>query len=1307
MPFGIITAIPGTIGSTIAGVFSGLTGFIKNPFAVEKAWADTGEGGGSGMSAITDQVNQFENEAFVLSKALNTISGYLKSPMATAKKTVKETFVGGMSGIAEGLNEGLGAIDFNNITMFIENCKNVVVAGSALWGTISLISVFESIREIFLSVANWTKGITDVITSVKGVFDSIAGVFKSVSKGIENISDAVTKSIRANNFLKYAIGTIAMLGAVAAAIIVLGRQDPEQLKLGGIAAGAIMGALVVYSALMMLVSRIDSTGQGSVKTLAGLTGMGMALLMVARSIEKLGKLKEEELLQGSITVGIMIFLLGMMASMVGVASSEGLKGAALLLAFGLVLRTLVATLTLYALMPWGDYQNGLNKLVGVLTVLWAVMMGVAWAGRISKESLGKAAAAMMALSAALVVIAGVMVVMNLITSGKSAGEVALMALPLVLTLAAMAGALTMLGKWGGTGLTKAAAAMTIMSVCLGAIAGVLTVMSLIFRYNPEGIIASAVVIIGMLFVVVEALRLLGNKTRQLKTATEAIWSMTLALGAITAALAILTFVASYNFAAFITSAVALGVLMLTMAGTLMLIGRYGAKIDAAIPAIWNMALAIAAIGGAISAMLLFSGGDVAAIAVSGVALAGMLIVLAAAIAILSKEGLKADMAATAMLGMAGALGVMALSIALLGSLPIPAIVQGFIGLVAATALLGVAAVAITALSEVMVPAGAVLLLLGAGLLSVAAAFYVFVAALSELAQVAPEAFQSIIDSKDQMVGAFAAMGEAIAAAIMSFFSTLVSGIGAGMSAIALEVDSHGPEIGNAAIGVGRMLGEGIIYGLGGMVIGIGQAILGAIGDAVDFANNGSGVANINPQLMYDDHAWSEAARQAGQTSVEQVAEGANESEAPQQAGQQAAEQMHDAAVETAENQDPGEIFNAMLGDENIPPEIKDRLVSSIGEMFDQDMFSKLGGSVGNVIPSGIMTGASQNPIDVGSMMAGMNLTTASFEPDAKSTGVGIGNAVNSGAAETMADTSPVQAAIDAQLGAIDARSGDYLSRGSTSGNQYGQGVSTGIAEVDISPAIVANTSKMAAALEPARTAGTSVGNAFGTGEGSGISQMSWIVQTAARGITNDARNAPNGWDAGYHPGYWFGQGLADGIDSRSGVVADAAIRLVQRALEEADKTARNGSPSKLMIQKGQWYGEGYAIGMEMTGDLVARAARNITTMALDEAKTSFGVMDAFLDAIDWDAEPTITPILDTSQYEAAFGSMSTFDTSPQIQSAGWADRIYSKTADSGNTEIQNGGNHIEVHLNWEAGQTPNQAAQIIANELDMYLATKG
>lgn len=1307
---GIITAIPATIGNTIGNIFESLTKSIKNPFAIEKAWADTGEGGDTGLGGITEQVAAFQEEGFVLSKAINNITTFLKTPMETARKTVKDTFVGGMKGIAEGLNEGLSAISFENISLFIENCKNVVVSFSALWGTISLISVFESVREIFLQIAKWSESVTGVINSVAGVFKSISKVFDTIATNVDKIGDAVAKSIRANNFLKYAIGTIFLLGAVVAAIVVLGRMDENELKRGAIAAGSILGALIIYSALMMLVSKLDKGGKGTVKSLAGLTGMGLALLMVARSIAKLGAIPEDELIRGGIAVGVMILLLGLMGSLVGAKSAEGLKGAALLLAFGFVLRTLAATLALYALAPWEQYGDGLAKVAIVLGLLWVVMMGVAWAGRISKGSLAQAAAAIGALSACLILMAAAIGIMRIVTMGQNPLETLIMTSSLVLLMVGMAGSLALLGWFGGPNLLKSAAAMGILSIVLFAMVGAIAVLSLIWNLNPENIIASTVVLIGMMYAMVGALYLLGNKTRQLKSAREGIQTMTIALGAIAIAMTVLTFVASYNIGAFIASAIALGALMFAMAGSLILVGRYGAKIDAAVPAIWTMTLAIAAIGAAISAMMFFSGGDVAGIAVSGIVLAGMLIVLAAAISILSKEGLKADMAATAMLELSVALGVMALAIALLGSMPLSSLVQGFVGLVAATLLLGVAAAAITALSGVMLPAAGVLALLGVGLIAVAGAFYIFVAALEKLAGVAPEAFQSIIDSKDQMVGAFAAMGEAIAVGIMSFFGALINGIGQGMSQMAVTVSSHGPEIGTAAISVGKALGEGIIYGVGGMVLGIGQAILGAIGNAVDFANNGSGVANINPELMYDDHEWSAAAREAGQTSVEEVAQSATESDAPKKAGEEVAQELHDGAVEAADKQDPKEIMNAMFGDlegMDIPPEIKGQLEGQFSEMFDQNMFSDLGGSLGGVIPGGILEGASNNPIDIGSMMQGMNLTTASFEPNAKETGSGIGNAVSAGAAETMADASPVNAAIDSQLGAISARTGDYQARGNESGTQYGQGVNTGIFNVDINGAIVANTAKMAAALEPARSTGTAVGNAFGTGEGAGISAMSWVVSSTAQSVTRSAGENADGYDSGYHPGYWFGEGMADGISSRSSSVATAAENLVKAALEAADKEANSHSPSQKMIQRGQWFGEGYAIGMKMTGSLVASQAADLTTMAIDEARTSFSVMDTFLNSIDWNADPVITPILDTSQYESAFSSMSSFDTTPMIQSSRLANRIGSGTSMGAGTQIQNGGSTFNITLDWKAGTTPNQMVQQLANELEMWNATQG
>lgn len=1283
----VIAKIPSGVGDMFTNIFTGISKTIKNPFAVEKAWADTGE-----TTQLDEAIGEAEVESFRLADAIKKISKFLKEPAETAKDVATEGFTGFMEGIGEAIKTGLGAIDFGIITMFIENCKNVIVSFSALWGTVSLISVFESIRGIFNGIEQWTEDISGFIQSWSKIGTSISKVFDKIGETIDGIGKSVQKDMAANRFLKYMLGTIAMIGTLVAAIVVLGRMDSAEIQQGGIAIAQILGVLIIYQAAMLAISHINTNAKGAA-TLAGLTGMGFALLMVAKSIQRLGGMKREELIQGGITIGILMIVLGICASAVGALSANGIKGAVLLVTFGILLKTMALTIAGYAMMPWKTYEDGMGKMVEVLLMLVVAARIISK----SEDNVLKAAGAMLLMTFALKIMAGAIGAMNVLVQGDAVATMG-SAFILVVGMLGLAQALSLLSAFEGS-MIKASVSVGILTTCLFGIALAIGALNLVTMGNPVTAVVMGAVLIGGLYAMAKALQELGNKTRQLPNATSAIFNMTLALLAITGSLAVLTLIAAWNPGAMVVAAIMLGGVLGAMVLAILAIGNYGGKIAAAIPAIFNMAIAIAVIGAVIAAMTLIGGGNIAGMAVAAASLAGVLIIMAAAIAILSKEGLKADMAATAMLELAAALGIMALSIALLGSLEIPQVVQGFIALLLAVVMLGAAAAAVTGLSPVFITFDAILAVLALSLLAIAGAFYVFVEALARLAGVAPEAFQSIIDSKDQMIGAFQAMGEAIAAGIQSFFATLIFGVGQGLTGVSQEVSGHGPEIGNAAIGIGKALGEGIIFGFGGMILGIGQAILGGIGQALDgisstVADNGGAMSYEMSQAMAEHPEWYQT---AGEKTMDQFTEGAEQSEAPQEAGTQAVEQMEQGAEQAAEKTDSSEIVSKMFGDMELPPEIQQQMES----MFDPSAFEGLGLDLGNVIPGNILNGAGESPINPADLLGKMNLTTASFDGDAKEVGTGIGNAVSSGAATSMADTSPVDAAVTAQVSAIQGHTGEYLTAGEQSGQQYGQGVNTGIAGSDIMPSVAANTAKMASALEPARVAGQGVGENFSKGEASGITALSGVITGAARAVTTSAKYAPDGYSAGYHPGYWFSEGLASGITNGTGKVAEAARRIVREALEAADKEADSHSPSKEMIKRGNWFGEGFAIGIRQTGDFVNQNARFMVTQATEEVKESFGIMDQLLDQMDWDSQPTITPVLDLTDYEAGIRRMGTLDTQSQVNRIGWADRIWSapSTVNSSTSE-QLGGNHIEVHLDWQAGTTANQMAMQLAQALE-------
>ena len=284
---------------------------------------------------------------------------------------------------------------------------------------------------------------------------------------------------------------------------------------------------------MMLISRINNSAKGAA-TLAGLTGMGFALMMVGRSIAMLGAMKTDELIQGGVAVGVLMIILGVVASAVGALSSQGLKGAVLLITFGLLLKTLALTIVGYAVMPWATYQDGMWKIVGVLAAM------VIAARIISKadDNVLKAAGSMILMSVALKLMTTAIQAMYILLREDPVAAMGSM-IVLAVGLIAMAEALTLLSAFEGS-IIKASVSIGILTTCLFGIALAIGALNLVTLGNPLNSVISGVILIGMLYVMAKALQMLGNKTRQLPNATRGIFNMVIAIGVITGALTVLS-----------------------------------------------------------------------------------------------------------------------------------------------------------------------------------------------------------------------------------------------------------------------------------------------------------------------------------------------------------------------------------------------------------------------------------------------------------------------------------------------------------------------------------------------------------------------------------------------------------------------------------------------------------------------------------------------------------------------------------------------------------------------------------------------
>ena len=121
----------------------------------------------------------------------------------------------------------------------------------------------------------------------------------------------------------------------------------------------------------------------------------------------------------------------------------------------------------------------------------------------------------------------------------------------------------------------------------------------------------------------------------------------------------------------------------------------------------------------------------------------------------------------------------------------------------------------------------------------------------------------------------------------------------------------------------------------------------------------------------------------------------------------------------------------------------------------------------------------------------------------------------------------------------------------------------------------------------------------------------------------------------------LGAGLVEGIKAKETDVYNAGYALGQKAVQGEKDGQQSASPSKATIRAGKWLGEGLIIGMQKMNGKVYNAGSELGESATG---TLSSVISRISDAInsDIDAQPTIRPVLDLSDVQAGastIGSM--------------------------------------------------------------------
>lgn len=815
------------------------------------------------------------------------------------------------------------------------------------------------------------------------------------------------------------------------------------------------------------------------------------------------------------------------------------------------------------------------------------------------------------------------------------------------------------------------------------------------------------------------------------------------------------FIAASASGSAIRAAVGIGILVLALNGMLMLIRGFGsinvdqiiialstigivllglgiavkafssadmtkgaANLNSAMGALGLMALVLNAIAFAITNVMNASGGNLEILITTLVGLAGVIIVMAVALEVLSKGAVGYEAGAASLLIMSAALLVLARTITILAAIPWDQLIMSFLKLFAAVVVLALIGVIADGLAAPLLSLAVTLGALAVSLLAGSAAIFLFAQGLQIIATLGGAAAeniaytliriaQAISDNRETIVNAAATIGEAAGTALMGALKGVLMGLGdiiaTAIPAMAGFLSAHSGDI----LTIGQELGKIVLTGLG-------QALLeipGMIVDAMMSIPASPEMTGLDPQTfaeVYGDYA-GEGVNQGNEQAAEQLASNdalqTAQEEKAQEAGEAAKEPMASALTESvnaaqeeaAANVEPFDWSDLLTGNVALD-ELKENL---LGDM------EGIGGGLGD----SLLNGVSENPIDMGSLMSNLGVDESAmsgqFNDLGNSMGASLSDGLGSGLSNMGAEGGgAVSSALDTQLAEAEGRTGDFEAAGQNIGTSFGNGVNSGIEMTDIGAGINSTVQQMDAAASPASESGRKVGNQFASGEAVGIVGGGGNVSSAARIITSGASGGAGGWGSGHSVGSSFASGMASGIYSGSGAVAAAARSIVASALAAARSAAHSHSPSRLTMKQGRDFTAGYAIGIRNTVGMVRSASREMVGEGLNAVNGMMLNANDILDLVDWDAEPTITPVLDLSEVERGVGIMDSMMVSNQVRSAAHASRIYSDRNAEPLPTTQNTTN-INVQLDWRAGASVNQVVQELASQLSLYKATEG
>lgn len=483
-------------------------------------------------------------------------------------KTIKDS----ISVFLESLNKGKKE-SVNNLDE-IQNKVGLVVD--------FIIKKFQSIKPEHIAAAGFILGLTVILKTINQIgnaAENVGGVAKSLSGSIKKVGTTIAKlkqPAKSTNILKIAValgilaasikllsdidsadlvkagGTITVLGIILATIERLPKNatmmDSVALSVNAVAFSIALKSFVkvlneiskiplwaIGESLLIIIEALGSLyiinkyskklfSELNIRDMATLTGMGIALYVFSRSLEKISEVDFVSVLKSLGNLLVMIIALKGI-SLATKKMNWQVMSSLLPMAIGL-------NVLLFTLNRLGKYKiDNLEPMFKGLIVLIGLLGGVMLASKLAGKN-GKSAAKIMTslgISLGLIVLS----IKGLSTMTKQEIENGIYVIERVYVLF---GAIVALSKLSGEHANKAGRLLTSMSIAMIALTGVMAVIGTF----QESTIKKGLVVIGSIDIFFSILIAAAGRMSRNKNATKGIYAATVAVLALSGLIALVS-----------------------------------------------------------------------------------------------------------------------------------------------------------------------------------------------------------------------------------------------------------------------------------------------------------------------------------------------------------------------------------------------------------------------------------------------------------------------------------------------------------------------------------------------------------------------------------------------------------------------------------------------------------------------------------------------------------------------------------------------------------------------------------------------